>query len=70
MILQRPLRVKEYAKKFLDILPSESLTIFYRCCLKRGLKETIKSIELPRGEATVKDFFSEPRGFVIVPNLV
>ena len=67
---QRPFRVKEYAKKFLGMLPSEYLVVFYRSCLKRGLEETIKAIESPRGEAAAKDFFGEPRGFVIASDLV
>ena len=67
---QRPFRVKEYAKKFLDILPSEYLVVFYRSCLKRGLEEAIKAIEVPKGEAAAKDFFGEPRAFAIAKRLV
>jgi hypothetical protein len=68
--MQRPFRVKEYAKKFLGFLPSGFLNIFWKSCLKLGLEETVRVFESPKGEANAKDFFGEPRGIDLDPDLV
>ncbi len=62
-MMNRPGRVREYAKKFISILPSEFLIHFYKNLLVLGFEKTIRRIELQKGEADQKDFFGEPSGF-------
>ncbi len=59
----RPWRVREYAKKFLEILPKQFLILYYENLLNLGLENTIRRTELRKGEADQKDFFGEPSGF-------
>lgn len=65
--LRRPFRVKEYAKKFVGILPSGLLNVFYLSCLERGVEETVKVFEWPKGEAASNNFFGEPKYFFLEP---
>ena len=47
----RPWRVREYAKKFLEILPKQFLILYYENLLNLGLENTIRRTELRKGEA-------------------
>lgn len=60
---RRPIRILNWLKKLVDVVPDDLLIVFLNNCLELGPEETIKLFEVKKGEASSRDYDGEPTGF-------
>ncbi len=58
----RPVRMLDWLKKLLSLVPGDLLTEFLEICLSVGPEEAIRLFEVNRGEAESNSYYGEPKG--------